>query len=428
MKLGKKITFIVAIDMLCYASFGSILPIIFSEKAGFFKFESYSTYFIFGSMIASYSIFQAISVPFWGKLAERSSPSLVLSFSYIGNLIGYLFCLASTLTHSLSYMYIGFAVAGLTGANMSMIYAIVSSQNKSKDLSQAYSLLGALTGVCFIVGPQISNYLLKVQTARDSMIFILMVSCLIACINSFIAHSISNKKDLKFANHSFKKNNTIKNSKICIQTKLTLLSIFVVYFAWYFFIKFFPIILLDLSDFNISDTCHITSFLGGCCVFIQIFRTGFSSVYFNNKFCTIFALICMSVCFFSINLIENIQIAFFIVGLVGMSYGLLAPNLISNVVLQSSQRAYSATLCQTMQSLAKVLAPILSGYTLSQNMIFPSFFIGFSLIIILLLNTFYNQNIIDKIRYGDKRRYSNKAHSSPLGLKKIYTRSSVLKS
>ena len=54
-----------------------------------------------------------------------------------------------------------FAFAGMTGANMSMIYAIISSYFKDKDtenLTRAFSFVSALTGLCFILGPQISNF------------------------------------------------------------------------------------------------------------------------------------------------------------------------------------------------------------------------------------------------------------------------------
>ena len=107
-----------------------------------------------GLLMAVYAICQFIAAPGLGVLSDYLGRRPILLLSLFGSVIGYIFL---GLGGSLSILFIGRIIDGLTGGNISTVYAYVADITKPQDRGKIYGLLGAAGGFGFMIGPVIGG-------------------------------------------------------------------------------------------------------------------------------------------------------------------------------------------------------------------------------------------------------------------------------
>lgn len=108
-----------------------------------------------GLLIAVYAFCQFISAPTLGLLSDRFGRRPVLLVSLIGTIIGYLLL---GIGGALWVLFLGRIIDGLTGGNISTIYAYVADISQPHQRGKLFGLLGAAGGVGFIIGPVVGGY------------------------------------------------------------------------------------------------------------------------------------------------------------------------------------------------------------------------------------------------------------------------------
>lgn len=140
----------VTLDMI---GIGLVIPSLPDIMRRFLTSEvSVSEYF--GYFISLYALMQFLASPLLGSLSDRwgRRPILLVSL-FVAGLDYILMAYAPTL----SILFAGRIIAGLTGANITVAMAYVADVSDDSNRSANFGLIGAAFGLGFIIGPAIGG-------------------------------------------------------------------------------------------------------------------------------------------------------------------------------------------------------------------------------------------------------------------------------
>lgn len=143
---------IVFIDLI---GFGMIIPILpyYALHEPFL-----ATPFEIGLVTSIYSWMQFFFSPLLGSLSDRYGRRPILIISLLGSAVGYVIIgLAATLT----FVFVGRIVSGITGANISAAQAYIADVTTRENRAKGMALFGAAFGLGFVLGPAIAGLLSK---------------------------------------------------------------------------------------------------------------------------------------------------------------------------------------------------------------------------------------------------------------------------
>ena len=150
----KKLTlaFVLLAMFLSTAGFTIIIPVLPFLVGKYVAAGSIA--FWTGAVLSIYGLCQFLSAAPLGALSDRIGRRPVLIISLIGSFIGYLI---TGFSGALWVLLLGRVVDGLTGGNISTIYAYIADSVQGKDRGKYYGYLGAAGGVGFMIGPAIGG-------------------------------------------------------------------------------------------------------------------------------------------------------------------------------------------------------------------------------------------------------------------------------
>lgn len=136
------ITLVVFLDVMAFAMVMPMLP-FYAQDLG-------ATPAQVGALIATYAVFALVAAPLLGRAADRFGRKPVLLLSQAGSVLG-LAMLA--LAPSLSWLFVGRALDGLTAGNLLAARAYISDVTAPRERSAAFGLIAAAFGFGYLVGP-----------------------------------------------------------------------------------------------------------------------------------------------------------------------------------------------------------------------------------------------------------------------------------
>jgi DHA1 family tetracycline resistance protein-like MFS transporter len=110
----------------------------------------------FGAFLALYALMQFACAPILGAFSDRFGRRPVLLVSLAGAAIDYLFL---ALAPSFWWLFVGRAIAGLTGASGAVASAYIADITPAEHLTRRFGYLSACFGLGFIAGPVIGGLL-----------------------------------------------------------------------------------------------------------------------------------------------------------------------------------------------------------------------------------------------------------------------------
>lgn len=143
---------IVFIDLI---GFGMIIPILpyYALHEPFL-----ATPFEIGLVTSVYSWMQFFFSPLLGSLSDRYGRRPILIVSLLGSAVGYVIIgMAATLT----LVFVGRIVSGITGANISAAQAYIADVTTRENRAKGMALFGAAFGLGFVLGPAIAGVMSK---------------------------------------------------------------------------------------------------------------------------------------------------------------------------------------------------------------------------------------------------------------------------
>tara|TARA_Y100000991_G_scaffold213172_1_gene198433 strand:- start:1102 stop:2343 length:1242 start_codon:yes stop_codon:yes gene_type:complete len=386
------------LDMLSYAMFSPLAAFLFLDGKFSLLPETVSNrHFLLGCFLSIYSVMQILSAPFWGQVAIALNKKKVLLFSYLGSILGYTTCMLGIYFKEITFFFIGSFISGTTGSNMAMVNAFISQDENRKHWSQIYSLFGGVIGLAWIIGPQAVK-LIMLKIDNFNLYYLVLIICTCISIMNFISVKINLKEEKENSYFKFKKANffTIFSKKPTVpfnkKSLFILMYMFCIYFSWFYFLKFFQVILFDKFYLDETKCIEMTSFLGLSCAVWQLLRFLNYKNWFEKKFWLTLSTALMAASTVFLMYATTINELMITVIVISFSYSVIIPSVVALFLSEGDgAKELKASWYQSAQSLAKILSPLLSGYVLSYSEISPilvsSFFLCFAFFILLSMET-----------------------------------------
>ncbi|PIC01377.1 Tet(A)/Tet(B)/Tet(C) family tetracycline efflux MFS transporter [Caulobacter sp. X] len=110
----------------------------------------------FGAFLGLYALMQFLCAPVLGAISDKVGRRPVLLVSLAGAAIDYVFM---AFAPSLAWLFVGRAIAGITGANMAVAQAYIADITPEAQRARRFGMFSAMFGVGFILGPMLGGVL-----------------------------------------------------------------------------------------------------------------------------------------------------------------------------------------------------------------------------------------------------------------------------
>ncbi|HWU15113.1 MAG TPA: Tet(A)/Tet(B)/Tet(C) family tetracycline efflux MFS transporter [Caulobacter sp.] len=110
----------------------------------------------FGAFLGLYALMQFACSPVLGTLSDKLGRRPVLLVSLAGAAIDYVFM---AFAPSLAWLFVGRAIAGITGANMAVAQAYIADITPEAQRARRFGVFSAMFGLGFILGPVLGGVL-----------------------------------------------------------------------------------------------------------------------------------------------------------------------------------------------------------------------------------------------------------------------------
>jgi DHA1 family tetracycline resistance protein-like MFS transporter len=141
----------VLLDMLAIGIIIPVLPKLVVDFVGGDAAEGARVYGLFGTV---WALMQFAFSPIQGALSDRFGRRPVILISNVGLGLDYV---VMALAPSLSWLFLGRVISGITAASISTSYAYVADVTPPAERAARFGLLGAAFGVGFVLGPALGG-------------------------------------------------------------------------------------------------------------------------------------------------------------------------------------------------------------------------------------------------------------------------------
>ncbi len=362
--------FVLFLDLVSFSAVIPLIPPLFLGQEGILPNISLQGRYIFlGALLASYPLAQIFSGPILGAFSDATSRKRVLLISFVGNCLGYMFVAFGIATASIIWLFIGNILSGLLGGNIPAINALIADLSTPGAKARRYGFSNLIFGLAFIIGPYITSHF-----SLNLSAYPFVICALFAMTNFWMIFFFLHEKEQ--GTISWKREWHIKTFFLSSK-KLQglLLSSFLLFLGWYFFIKFFQVFLFNQFQFSGQKFSEILSYFGGCCVLTQILFVFVLYRWMQPRKFLPLMLGLLSLSLLALLYVKSQPSLWFVVTLFSVAYSLISPaftSVISNSEDTDSQGKIMG-LYQSVQALAKVLAPIFAGIFMALSSDLPLF-------------------------------------------------------
>ncbi len=151
----KSVYFIFTTIVLDMLGIGLIIPVL-PDVIRRFVTDPGQINLLFGYFVAVYALMQFFASPILGSLSDRYGRRSILLISLLGSAIDYVFM---ALAPTLSLLFVGRVISGLTGASMTVANSYMADISDDSNRSANFGLIGAAFGIGFIAGPILGGVL-----------------------------------------------------------------------------------------------------------------------------------------------------------------------------------------------------------------------------------------------------------------------------
>ncbi|MBC7532605.1 MAG: TCR/Tet family MFS transporter [Oligoflexus sp.] len=148
-----RIQFILITIFLDSLGIGLLVPVI-PDILRRFTSDAAEVSLYYGFFLSSYAAIQFFASPILGSLSDRFGRRPVLLMSLLGAGIDYILM---ALAPTLSVLFVGRAISGLTGASMTVASSYMADISDDSNRSKNFGLIGAAWGSGFIIGPALGG-------------------------------------------------------------------------------------------------------------------------------------------------------------------------------------------------------------------------------------------------------------------------------
>lgn len=155
-KKTSALTFIFITLLIDITGWGLIIPVMPKLIEEIMHVDANGASRYGGWLISAYAITQFIFSPVVGNLSDKYGRRPIILISLIGFALDYIFLFFAS---SLTMLFIGRIIAGLTGASITPASAYIADISKPEEKAKNFGLIGLAFGLGFIVGPVLGGLL-----------------------------------------------------------------------------------------------------------------------------------------------------------------------------------------------------------------------------------------------------------------------------
>ena len=156
MNARRALAFIFCTVTLDVLSLGLMIPVLPSIVLGFMGGDTAGAAKVFGVFATAWGLMQFLCSPLLGALSDRYGRRPVILISCLGLGIDYVFM---ALAQSLTLLFIGRIISGITAATISTAFAYIADVTPPDGRAKAFGIVGVAFGLGFVVGPAIGGLL-----------------------------------------------------------------------------------------------------------------------------------------------------------------------------------------------------------------------------------------------------------------------------
>ena len=150
------VVFIFVTLVLDIIGIGIIIPILPKLVEQFQHGNIQAASHSYGALAALYALMQFLFAPVLGALSDRFGRRRVILISLLGSGLDYfVFAFAPTL----SWLFVGRIISGITGANISAARRRLPTPSPPEKRAANFGLIGAAFGIGFVAGPALGGLL-----------------------------------------------------------------------------------------------------------------------------------------------------------------------------------------------------------------------------------------------------------------------------
>jgi DHA1 family tetracycline resistance protein-like MFS transporter len=153
---GAAVIFIFVTILLDTLALGLIIPVLPKLIESFVDNDTASAARIFGLFGTAWALMQFFFSPVLGALSDRFGRRPVVLLSNFGLAIDYVFM---ALAPSLSWLFIGRVISGITSASISTAFAYIADITAPEKRAAVFGKIGVAFGAGFILGPALGGLL-----------------------------------------------------------------------------------------------------------------------------------------------------------------------------------------------------------------------------------------------------------------------------
>ncbi len=392
----------VFIDLI---GFGMVIPILpfYAEHSPF-----NATPLEIGILFSVYSWMQFFFSPILGRVSDKYGRRPILFISLLGSAVGYaVIGLAGTLT----MVFVGRVISGITGANISTAQAYIADVTTKENRAKGMGLFGAAFGLGFILGPAIAGILSKYGVHVPFFFAAVLSLTSAAAVYFLLPESLvrGTKPDTAVRQGRLKtifeslREREFGSINLIYFLLVTAFSIMTYAFVLYTAFKF---------GYNAEQNGYLFAFVGVVSVIGQGFLFSHLVKKFGETRLTILGCLMMAISLFLIPFIGpvfgGLKLLLFSCVLLSFGNALASPSLTSLVskISKDDEQGSSLGIMQSGASLARAIGPMIGGVLLNNAVnkldevtLYRTFWTASAIMLIALFTAVYFMRIVrDEVR------------------------------
>jgi len=220
-----------------------------------------------GVLEAVYALCAFIAAPVLGVLSDRYGRKPVLIFSVLGSAVGYLLF---GIGGAIWVLLLSRIIDGLTAGDMPVLFAYLADITEPEERAKRYGMLGALSGVGFMIGPAAGGLL--AQWDLRAPVFVTAAIALVVGILASVALPESHRPENRITEATvinLQPFTVIRDAFARRELRALLTGFALISLPFAFFVNNFSVLALDTLNWGPTQVGLLTSGVGVTDIIIQ---------------------------------------------------------------------------------------------------------------------------------------------------------------
>lgn len=318
---------------------------------------------LIGLILSSFSFFQLLSSPVFGKLSDRYGRKPILIFSQFTTFLGF-FILG--IANSVWLLFLSRMVDGLFGSNRTVCQAYLTDISDEKNRSKVFALEGMAISVGILVGPALGGILAKWGYSVPAFLAAGICVFTILLVIFVVPESLKNKdSEIKISASEIFPFREIGNYLRMEETRLLLAQM--AFFALSFFAFTSTISLYTRRQLGLD-----TAELGIALLYLMVLRIGFQAalirklIQYGETKLKMIGIILIISGFSGLLFVNSVLTYILSLTLIAIGSALTNPIILSDLskAVSEKEKGRIMGITNSLDSFAQIVSPIIGGFIL----------------------------------------------------------------